>query len=334
MIITPSLAQYFADRHGDAQRETAAAAAAAAIGAWRARDDVRAIDALLAQWAVHPPASPAALEAVLAPHIADPAWVGALLTHGLGLLRADPLNALPCTILPGPLLPGLLLLSHAGVTMSLHVVDAMALVAAAQHAPDTNLVFDGGLSAIVHLAGGAISYRRAHREAGDAGDAGDAAHARISALQDFAAGQMLVMDGACDGVAIISAARDALMLRISIGTPAAGSRHFAHRLSDGACVATLCGDAAASRLLILLQYLGARPDVIDDDVMDLLHQYMGDAEPQLRWAAARLALAHDPAGMRDAIADMARGDGDAGVRGAAAATLPIIDAALSARRAA
>ncbi len=325
MIITPSLAQYFADRHGDAQRETAAAAA---ICAWRARDDVRAIDALLARWALHPPASPAALEAMLAPHIAEAAWVGALVTHGLDLLRADPFNALPCTILPGPLLPGLLLLSHAGVTMSLHVVDAMALAAAARHAPDPNLVFDGGLSAIAHLAGGAISCRRARR------GAGDAAHARISGPQIFAPGDIIAMDGASDAVSIIGAARDALMLRISIGTPAAGSRHYAHRLSDGARVATLCGDGAASRLLILLQYLGARHDAIDDDMMDLLRIYMRDAEPQLRWAAARLALAHDPAALRDAIADMAMADGDAGVRGAAAATLPIIDAALSARRAA
>ncbi len=325
MIITPSLAQYFADRHGDAQRETAALAA---MRAWCVRDDVCAIDALLGRWAQHPPASPAAMRAMLAPHIAEAAWVGALLAHGLDLLRADPLNALPCTILPGPLLPGLLLLSHAGVTMTLHVVDAMALNAAAQDAPDANLVFDGGLSAIAHLAGGAISYRCAHREAGDT------AHARISALQEFTSGDMLVMDGASDAVSIISAARDALMLRISIGKPEVGSRHFAHRLSDGACVATLCGDGAASRLLILLQYLGGRRDAIDDDVMDLLRQYMGDAEPQLRWAAARLAMVHDPAALRDAIADMAVGDDDGAVRRAAAATLPIIDGALSARRAA
>lgn len=328
MIIPPSLAQYFADRGGDDAR---AAAADMAMGAWRARDDVRTIDALLARWAQCPPQDPAALQAALAPHIYDRGWVDALLASAVDLLRADPLNALPCTILPGPLLPGLLLLSHAGVTMTLHLVDAMALTASAGAMEDANLVFDGGLSAIVHLAGGAISYRRAQRSASDGADG---CNAKVSPPLLFFTGDIIAMDGAHDAISIIGAACDALMLRISMGTPAPGSRHFAHRLSDGACVAQLCGDGAASRLLILLQYLGARRAVIDDAAMLLLRQYMDDAEPQLRWAAARIAIAHDPSAMRGAIADMAAGDGDDAVRRAATATLPLIDAALSARQAA
>ena len=299
----------------------------AVVAQWRATPRVAALDRHLAALAADPPLAPQDFATGLASWLADRSWLDPLLDGALDAMRADDFASPGIDLISSPVVPGLALIHHPPVSLSLLLVDGVALAAANAG----RLSFEPGLCLLCNAGRDAIATERWRADVAPDG----AWRAHMTAVGQLAPGEWLVVDSWRDQLRIVphrggGTPGDAVLLRFAHAGGGQGARVREHDLADGTHVRSGFADVATSRIMMLL-WLVRQADTTA--LAQVLPALLGHDEPVVRWEAARLWVSRDPAAAHHAVRHMARADADASVRQAAQATLGIIDAHLAQRAA-
>lgn len=280
----------------------------AAAARWRAGAEVRALERAFADCPADR-AEPgiARAEALLA----DAGWAEALLAPLVAALAADPFFEPPLPLSRVRTRTGAILHDCPAATVSASVVDAAALAALP---PAESVVLSGKATVTRYVRAGGARLRRWQVPPG-------AAHCTPMPDRALADGAVQLCDGRVEGQLLAGPAADAVLLAVTLrggGDPLIRE----YRIADGALARTASADDRASRtgmLLTLLRVSGRA------DAGERFAAATRDPAFHLRWAAMREWLALDARAALPRLGEMASDDPDAGVRAAAAHTLPLVE---------
>ncbi len=255
--------------------------------------------------------------------LGEAGWTERLFEPLIAALADDPWFEPPFRASRDPLRTGLVLLDSDKVSIIASVTGAAAL---ARLPLPATLIVPGRIAVTRYVRGGMARMRRWRTAAlapdFSATDAAPCVELPTTMLSD---GQVMLHDGRTDGHLIVAADGDVVAITVTVKQGAAPLMRE-YRVADGGFVRAASADEAASRMEMLLTLLrvsgradaGARFDAASHH--PAFH---------LRWAAMREWLMLDARGARDRLAAMGRGDANAEVRAAAAATLGALDRRLA-----
>lgn len=255
--------------------------------------------------------------------LAEPAWVGGVLTPLLDALRADPWFEPPFRTSRDALRTGIVLLDDEAVSIAMTITFADAL---RQLPPPATVVMSGRVTLTRYVRGGNARMRRWQAEpAGPEFSAAAAPGATEIAPLSLGDGDVVRQDGQCHGHLIVDADRDIVALTATI-KPGAAPLMREYAVADGRFVRAASADDAASRIEMLLAFLrvSGRADAAAAFESASRHPAF-----HLRWAAMREWLMLDAGAARRRLAEMVESDPNAEVRTAARATLPLLDQRLA-----
>jgi len=290
-----------------ARQRTLAGTGRGITRAWRQSAAVQALEAALQAQGQHPLPPLAAWRAALEPLLRDATLIAPLVEAGIAAFAADPFFELPVVTQHGPVLSGLSLLTVGPANLFLALLHADGLAAA--EAPQ--IVLDGGCSLLLILKAGGLVVDHFSLTAD-----GRMAHRRRIAMAD---GQMLAVDQSREQIHCVTAAGDAVILRLSVDRGAGQVR--AYDAASGAFVQAGTGRPEVSRMLALLALIEGRGGA---DAAAVLAQLTHHGDAELRWTALRQWLACDVRGARARLDAMAVDDSDARLRAIARQTQAIL----------
>jgi hypothetical protein len=279
----------------------------AAADEWRARDDVRALMALLDDWIDNSPASADVMADAVQPWLTDQCWLNAFMATMVDALRADPLTALQFRMVQGRVAHGLVVLQSGAAEVTLNWIDGQQLPLAR----DRHVLFTPALSVVAAVGQPALQTQM-HRL-----EEGHPPTMRSAALRQFASGEVLAIDCRHEALSLFDADGDAVLLRINLRLPFTDGQ-TAFDIASGQPMALAMGDDGACRMLPLLAIarLAGRPK----RAVAALTALTQDDDAVLRWAAMRELLVADTRTALPLLHAMASGDTDDGVRHTAKAT--------------
>lgn len=310
MQVSPALAAFAADR---SRQQRLTADALAMMARWRARADVAALEAVLAEAGREPCLKAERFRARLAPWLADHGWLAAFVTASLAAMRGDDFATPACRLQAGPLIDGLQLLGTGASAVTLSHLTSASLPAI----PDRRIIFDGGCSLLQLVAGGPLVVQR-FALIGE--------RCRSEGPVTLAAVDALAVDCGAQSLRILSAPRDAVLLRVTCRDASASLAIDEYDADSGTLLRRGSGSAAISRMLSLLPLAAnsAHPDM-----RETLTKLTRHADAQLRWQAARHLASRDAPAALAIVEQMAQSDPDATVRAAALAARAAIAAHLA-----
>ena len=305
-----SLACALADRD---RLERARAIGAELMGAWQAREDVRALrDRLMAMDAALPADAMAFADALM-PWLVNDGWYRDLIGTFCQSLSADALAELPMGMQSGGLMQALALIEAGGAYATLAQLGAERLAVQAGAGQARRLVFDSGFS-LVFVVAGTIEVELWRLDRGN----GNACLERTCRM---GRGALLAQDNRTEQLIIHSAPTDALLLNMAVAGPDKSGPTLEFDAHSGQLLRRGTADPAVSRMLLLLPLI---PTAGPEGRCELLSRLCRDADPMLRWQAMRYWLAEDARDALPVLTRMADDDADPSVRTAAKATMALI----------
>lgn len=321
MTAIPSRHDHFL-RNDTARRVAIRSAVAGLDAAWAAADIapgglLAAIDALAGARAE------VAIERLL-PWLVDAMWLRGRIDAALDLMRADLFARPPLRLLGGgDGYPGGLTLAERGaVRLSLQLWPFATLACAAD---PVRVVFTPGHAALHILVGGGVLLHQHDVEVGPAEEAGGftayaAARCHSRPPRALRQGETLRLDTARQGITLVGAGADALILQLTVQPPSPLPIRT-YDVASGRLIhvsASRRDSSFRAMALTLLRHLGRT------DAAPLFAAETASEDFAARWNAMRELVALDSAAARPLLEAMAATDPHPEVRRAAAATQALI----------
>ncbi len=313
-------------RYDAARRDAIRAAVASLDAAWDAVNT--APDGLLTAIDAQADAAPADAIAALRPWLTDRRWLAARIASALALLRVDPFARPPLRAFGGgeggggdPAPGGLVLAERGDVRLTLRL---WPFAAAAP--PDARAIFVPGRAAIHVLASGGAQLCR-HRVAVSAAEevgiftARAAAPCQSDPPRPLRTGETLDLDTARESFTLVSGAHDVLLLELTVQPPSPlPIRSYDPATGRLLHVSASRRDSSFRAMALTLLRNMQRPDAAP-----LFAAETQSEDFAARWHAMRELVALAPAAARARLEHMAAHDPHPEVRGAAQATLAILN---------
>ena len=295
--------------------DAAAARSFVAAAAFRASDPYRALADAFARGDA---------EANAARVLADDAWVGSLIAPLVGALRDDPWFEPPFRVARDGLKIGAILFECEAVSLVVSVLSADALAALP---PTRTVVVPGRLTLTRYVRSGGARLRLWDAEPMRPDFSATTAPPCVAAPDRMLAdGDVVRIDGRTRGHLLADARADVVTLGATIRAATAPyAREYA--IDTGALVRIATNDDRAARTQMLLAYLRLAGR---QGTGDCFAAATRDPAFFLRWAAMREWLAVDAGAALPRLREMAAGDANAEIRGAAQATLALVEQRMAA----
>jgi hypothetical protein len=256
--------------------------------------------------------------------LADDAWVGEMLTPLIAAAQADPLFEPPLEAQRDAVRFSTVLFDQPTVTITATVLSADALAVAG---PARSVTVAGRRSVIRYVrAGEARRQLWTAEPAGADFRAAGARHAVLASDQPLEDGMVVRLDGGTQGQVLGGATSDIVTISVTI-RPGASAYVREYAVADGALLRCAMLDERPARTQMLLAYLRLAERL---DAGPCFAAAARDDAFFLRWPAMREWLALDARAALPGLRGMAAGDPHDEVRGAAHATLAMIEARLEA----
>ncbi len=266
---------------------------------------------------------PNAVEAVARSLLNDADWIEDLLAALIDALHRDPWFEPPFKVSRDSLRTGIVLLDCDAVSIAATVTSAAVLN---RLTPPASVVMPGRITLIRYIRGGNAWMRRWRADIAPADfRAADAAPCREHEPRILTDGMLIRQDGRSDGHLIVQAEHDIVAVTATI-KPGASPLMREYAVADGRFMRAASADDTASRIEMLLTFLrvSGRADAAESFEAASRHPAF-----HVRWAAMREWLMLDARTAHPHLVRMRNSDPNAEIRGAAAATLHILDRRLA-----
>lgn len=248
--------------------------------------------------------------------LSDSGWIADLIAPLIDALRADPWFDPVIRITRDALRTAVVLADLPSVTLTASVTSAAAL---ARIGLPASVVLSSRRAVTRYVRGGEARVRR--WRLADTG----LRHCFEIAPLTLRDGDLIELDGRCEGRLIVSATSDVVAITAT-AKPGAGPLIHEFSVVNGQPVRSATADDRASRAELLLALLRASGR---SDAAESFDAMTRDPAFHLRWAAMREWLMLDARAARPRLAEMAATDPDPGVCSAAVQTLDRLDAKLA-----